>query len=151
MKSRQIFRQNEKVTSAIVLLQHTCFTDAGVVALCVETAPCGELAGRLLSEVGVRIPEDRITRGQDVKATLAAVTEGDAHAAIVYVTDAAAAGDRAPTVELPPTEAAVAERLVAEYPIAVVWGASSELAVAFVEHVRSEAGQRVLRDAGFLP
>ena len=55
--------------------------------------PCGKYAAQILSTAGVTIPESNVTRGQDVKATLAAVTTGDADAAIVYVTDAKAAGD----------------------------------------------------------
>ena len=34
------------------------------------------------------IPESQVTRGADVKATLAEVTTGDADVAVVYVTDA---------------------------------------------------------------
>ena len=60
----------------------------GIVSLCGETVPCGKYADQVLTSAGVTIPADKITRGVDVKATLAAVTTGDADAAIVYVTDA---------------------------------------------------------------
>ena len=53
-----------------------------------QTVPCGKYAAQILQTAGVTIPETKVTRGQDVKATLAAVTTGDADAAIVYVTDA---------------------------------------------------------------
>ncbi len=120
--------------------------DAGVVSLCAESAPCGAYAERALGAAGVTIPTDRITRGQDVRATLTAVTEGDAVAAIVYVTDAVATGDSVDRVEIPE-----ADDVVAAYPIAVLAGsASPDVAVAFDEFVRSEAGQRILGDAGFL-
>ena len=59
-----------------------------VVSLCADTVPCGKYAAQILQTAGVTIPESNVTRGQDVKATLAAVTTGDADAAIVYVTDA---------------------------------------------------------------
>ena len=62
------------------------------VSLCGETVPCGKYAAQILQTAGVTIPETKVTRGQDVKATLAAVSPGDADAAIVYVTDAKAAG-----------------------------------------------------------
>lgn len=119
---------------------------AGTVSLCVDTAPCGKFADQLLADAGVSVPAASITRGQDVKATLAAVTEGDAVAAVVYVTDARAAGDRVATVEIPE-----ADNLVANYPIAVVAGGEhTEVARAFMEEVLGPDGQKVLADAGFL-
>jgi molybdate transport system substrate-binding protein len=81
-----------------------------------------------------------------VKATLSAVTEGDAQAAIVYVTDAEAAGDRVHTVELPE-----ATGLVADYPIAALSTSGNvALAEAFVAFVLAPEGRAVLEQAGFL-
>ena len=81
-----------------------------------------------------------------MKSTLTAVTEGDADAAVVYSTDAAAAADAVDTVEI-----AEAERLVAEYPISILSSTESpELAQAFVAYVLSDAGQTTMLDAGFL-
>jgi molybdate transport system substrate-binding protein len=120
--------------------------DAGIVSLCVDTAPCGRFADQVLADAGVTIPVTRINRGSDVKSTLTAVTEGDAVAGIVYVTDATAAGDRVDTVEIPE-----ARNVIADYPIAVVASSgSTALAEAFVAHVLSEEGRAVLADAGFL-
>ena len=74
------------------------------------------------------------------------MTEGDADAAIVYVTDAAAAGDRVDTVEV--TEAA---DLFADYPIAALSASDDvELAEAFVAFVLAPEGRAVLEGAGFL-
>jgi molybdate transport system substrate-binding protein len=118
-----------------------------VVALCGETVPCGKYAAQVLEGADVTIPPGRITRGEDVKATLAAVTTGDADAAIVYVTDADAAGDAVTTVRIP-----AAGDAVAVYPIAVLApAADAPAARAFVDHVISVRGQRVLRSFGFLP
>lgn len=120
--------------------------DVGVVALCSEEAPCGRFSGEALGRAGVDIPEDSVTRGQNVKATLTAVTEGDALAGIVYVTDAEAAGDGADTVEIPAEENAGAA-----YPVAVLKAADdAEVAQAFVDYVTSEDGQLVLKEFGFL-
>jgi molybdate transport system substrate-binding protein len=120
--------------------------DVGVVSLCVDTAPCGRFADQILAEAGVSIPAGNVTRGTDVRSTLAAVSEGDAVAAIVYVTDAAAAGDAVETVEIP-----AEQNVVADYPIAVVAGSEDrELARAFMAYVLSDEGQAVLADAGFL-
>ena len=102
--------------------------DAGVVSLCGEDVPCGRFAAEVLDNAGVSIDEGSVTRGQNVKATLTALTDGDAVAAIVYATDAVAAGDAVDVVDIPDDVNAVAS-----YPIAVVDGAdNAELAQAFI-------------------
>jgi molybdate transport system substrate-binding protein len=118
---------------------------AGTISLCVHTAPCGRFADQVLSGVGASVPESRVTRGPDVKAALSAVTEGDAEAAIVYVTDARAAGDAVATVEIPSSQNAVAR-----YPIAVIAGTKdAALAEAFMAYVLGPEGRTVLEEAGF--
>ena len=120
--------------------------DVGVVSLCVDTAPCGAFADQMLADAGVTVPGTSTSRGTDVRATLTAVTEGDAVAGIVYVTDAESVGDRVDTVDVPE-----AENVVASYPIAVVAATGNvALADAFESYVLSDAGQAVLRRAGFL-
>lgn len=119
---------------------------AGTVSLCVDTAPCGKFADRILADAGVTIPTSNITRGTDVRSTLTAVTEGDAVAAIVYVSDATTAADRVDTVAIPE-----AHDVTADYPIATLGATSSPaLARAFEAYVLSERGRSVLEDAGFL-
>lgn len=119
---------------------------AGVISLCVDTAPCGKFADQILDDAGVTVPDTSITRGTDARATLTAVTEGDAVAGIVYVTDATSVADQVETVDLPE-----ADDVVASYPIAVVRATgSADLATAFEAYVLSENGQAVLRNAGFL-
>lgn len=121
--------------------------DAGVIALCAEDAPCGTFAGQALDEAGVTIPESSVTRGQNVKATLTAVTQGDAVAGIVYATDAIAAGSAVETVEIPKDQNAIAT-----YPIAVLTGTKdAALASAFADYVSSRDGQALLEGRGFLP
>ena len=118
----------------------------GTISLCVDTAPCGRFADQILGSAGVELPATGVSRGTDVKATLTAVTEGDADAAIVYVTDATAAGDAVTTVNI-----AESENLIASYPIAVVDATPNlELAEAFMAYVLGQDGQRVLAGAGFL-
>lgn len=122
-------------------------TEVGVVSLCGEGAPCGRFAEQVLADAGVEIPETSVTRGQNVRATLTAVTEGDAVAAIVYVTDAAAAGDRVEIVDIPD-----AENATAVYPIGVLAeSVNPEVAEAFLAHVTSDEGLAVLEEYGFLP
>ncbi len=117
----------------------------GTVSLCADTAPCGKYADQILASSSVTIPADRITRGQDVRATLAAVSEGDADAGIVYVTDAAAVGDAVATVDIP-----TAENAVARYPIGVVTATTNPAtAWAFATFVLGPEAQGVLEAAGF--
>lgn len=122
-------------------------TRLDVVALCGVEVPCGRYAAEVLERARVEIPAHRVTRGQDVKTTLGAVTTGDADAAVVYVTDAEAVGDAVTTVAIPD-----AENAVATYPIAVLKASGNQTtARAFVDFVLSRAGQSVLRAHGFLP
>lgn len=118
----------------------------GTISLCGEDVPCGKYAKQVLDGAGVTIPEDHITRGQNVKAALTAVTEGDAVAAIVYVTDARAAAARVTTIDIP-TE----QNAIATYPVAVLKSAKAPaVARAFVAFVTSDKGQATLRRYGFL-
>jgi molybdate transport system substrate-binding protein len=118
-----------------------------VVSLCGETVPCGKYADQILTGAGVTIDPAKVTRGADVKATLAAVTTGDADAAIVYVTDAKAAGSTVATVPIPTWQNAYAV-----YPIAPIAASSNQdLAKAWIEYTVSPAGQRTLQSFGFLP
>jgi molybdate transport system substrate-binding protein len=118
-----------------------------VVSLCAAPQPCGTYADQILAQAGVTIPPDHITRGADVKTTLSAVTTGDADAAIVYVTDAKAAGTTAATVAIPAWQNAFAI-----YPIApVAKSSNAELADAWIKYTTSAAGQKTLQSFGFLP
>jgi len=125
----------------------TDLPNVGVVSLCGATVPCGVYAANILQRAGVTIPESRITRGADVKTTLAAVAQGDAQAGMVYVTDAKAAGSTVTGVEIPE-----AQNTIAVYPIAPIAGTSNaKLANAFISYVLSPAGQKILAKYGFLP
>ena len=117
----------------------------GVVSLCVDTAPCGTYADQILAAAGVALRASSVTRGPDVRATLTAVSEGDAVAGIVYVTDALAAGAAVSTVAIPDDVNAVAT-----YPIAVLKESrNAALARAFVDFVLGGVGRRALESAGF--
>lgn len=118
---------------------------AGTISLCVDTAPCGTYANRILQAAGVTIATSSVTRGQDVKTTLGAVTDGDADAGIVYVTDAQAAGSKVTAVGIPS-----AHNAVASYPIAVIRAAADQaLAQTFMDYVLGPEAQGVLEDYGF--
>jgi molybdate transport system substrate-binding protein len=118
-----------------------------VVSLCGLTVPCGKYAAQVLQTAGVTIPESKVTRGIDVKGTLAAVTTGDADAAIVYVTDAKTAGASVASVTIPD-----AQNATATYPIATLAAsANQETSQAFIDYVMSSKGQATLHSFGFLP
>lgn len=121
--------------------------EVGIVALCAPTVPCGTYAARTLRRAGVTIPVGRVTLGPDVKATLTAVSNGDADAGIVYLTDALGAGREVQQVRIPRSL-----NVLAIYPIAVIeTSPNPRLATAFVRYVTSDAGRRTLRRHGFLP
>ena len=122
-------------------------TKARVVALCVNTAPCGATARLALAKAGVTLPSTMVTLGQDVAATLAEVTTGDAEAGIVYVTNAKSVGSQGQGLPIPP-----ARNVTTNYPIAVVKTTTdATLARAWIAYVLGPTGQSVLRRAGFLP
>lgn len=118
-----------------------------VVSLCGETVPCGKYADQILTGAGVTLDPSKVTRGADVKATLAAVTTGDADAAVVYVSDAESAGTSVATVSIPTWQNAYAI-----YPVAPVAASGSrDLADAWIRYTTSPAGQKTLKRFGFLP
>jgi molybdate transport system substrate-binding protein len=101
----------------------------------------------MLRRDGITIPRDRITLGQDVRATLTAVSAGDADAAIVYRTDAEAARNTVTEVPI-----AASLDVLAVYPIAPIATSRNEkLAEAWITYVLAPAGQRKLAKYGFLP
>ncbi len=114
-----------------------------LVALCAAEVPCGRASDQLLAEQGVVPAVD--TREQDVRAVLTKVELGEVDAALVYVTDARAAGDR--VVEVPITGA---ESVVTTLSAAILTGtARAEAAAAFMALLTSPEGQGTLRRAGF--
>lgn len=121
--------------------------EAGVIALCGEEVPCGRYAQEALTNAGVTIAESSVTRGQNVGATLTAVTEGDAVAGIVYLTDAAGAGDAVEAVTIPADL-----NVIATYPIGALTSAgAADVAQAFIDFVLSAEGQAILVEYGFVP
>lgn len=118
-----------------------------VVSLCADTVPCGKYAQQALTQAGVTLDPAKVTKGADVKATLSAVSAGDADAAIVYTTDAKSAGSSVQAVRIPAWL-----NVYAIYPIAPLAASSNQaLAKAWVKYTVSPAGQKTLQSYGFLP
>ena len=113
------------------------------VALCAPQVPCGAAAEQAFAAAGLVPAPD--TLEQDVRAVLTKVVLGEVDAGLVYVTDVLAAGPDVAGIDLPPGAA-----VTTGYPAAVLAEAPSPAAAAaFVGLLTSDAGQAVLRDAGF--
>ncbi len=113
------------------------------VAECAPAVPCGAAAQKAIAAAGVTVTP--VTLEQDVKAALAKLTQGEVDAALVYRTDAKAAGGTVDGVEFPESAKAVND-----YPIAALKGAANPSgAKAFVAFVRSDKEMVVLTGAGF--
>ena len=71
---------------------------------------------------------------------------GEADAALIYRTDAAAEGDAVETIEVPE-----ADEVVNDYPVAILVDAPNpDGAQVVVDAITGESGQAILADAGFL-
>ena len=114
------------------------------LALCVEEAPCGLDAQRVLDAAGVTASASMVA---ETTADLVVLVEnGTADAAIVYATDMTESGD-ADLVEIPP-DLNVAVR----YSTAVVsTSANAAAAQAFIDFVAGPAGQEILQQYNFGP
>ena len=111
--------------------------------VCVDTAPCGKLAVKVLANTGIEAKP--VSEEVDVKAVLSKVSEGEADAGLVYETDAVAGGDSVKKVDIP-----TSNENLNSYPIAALKDSGkSTLAQRFVDLVLSTKGQKVLADAGF--
>ncbi|MGM7671356.1 molybdate ABC transporter substrate-binding protein [Microbacterium sp. A93] len=137
---------NPSDLSSLQDLEHS---DAKLV-VCAPQVPCGAATATLAEDAGVELTP--VSEEAQVTDVLGKVTSGEADAGLVYVTDAAGAGDAVDTITLEHAAAAVNT-----YPIAVLRGAGdhspeqAELARSFVDHVLSGHGQSVLEDHGFGP
>lgn len=113
------------------------------VALCDASVPCGAVAEEVLRRAHVTV--HAATRGLDVKGTLGYVLSGAADAAIVYVTDVKAAGNKVRGVPIP-----AAVNVATDYQIATLTRTDhSQLAQEFQDFVLSASGQAILTAAGF--
>ncbi|MDP9363282.1 MAG: molybdate ABC transporter substrate-binding protein [Chloroflexota bacterium] len=93
-----------------------------------------------------RVVGNVVSEEEDVRDVLARVQLGEADAGIVYVSDAATAGEAVRLIEIPN-----ARNVVAAYPIALVEGSDEALGSAFVSYLVSPAGQATLEEFGFEP
>ena len=111
--------------------------------VCVDTAPCGKLAAKVLAATGIKA--EPASEEVDVKAVLSKVELGEADAGLVYATDAVAGGDKVKPVDIP-----TSNENLNSYPITALADAKKpELAKEWVDLVTGTQGQQALADAGF--
>ena len=114
------------------------------MAVCAPEVPCGAAAAKILEAAGMSAYPD--TYEDDVRAVLTKVELGEVDAGLVYVSDVHAAGDKVVAFGFSESFQAINR-----YPISVLADSPNPAAAqAFVELILSDAGQQILRDAGFL-
>ncbi len=115
-----------------------------LLTLCAPAVPCGKYALQAYEQAGVTVPV--VPTGLTAKDTLSKVSLGEADAAVVYLTDVAAAVDDVDGMEIPKRD-----NVTAAYAIAVVKATQNRAtAKAFAKYVTSRAGLTTLESFGFL-
>lgn len=110
---------------------------------CDHQVPCGAAADAALADEGITgIP---VSLEPDVKSVTAKLTALEVDAAVIYATDVKSAGANFRAIEF-----SDAEKATTKYSIGVTLTANAK-AQAFMDFILSEAGQKVLADAGFGP
>lgn len=122
--------------------------DTGITRLAIsnpESVPAGRYAREALEAAGLwDAVKTKSLNTQNVRQSLDYVARGEADAGFVYGTDAALMPDKVEVLFEVPTRTPIL------YPIAAVKGNGNEnLAMKFIDYVRSEAGQRILARHGF--
>ena len=127
--------------------QITSFADLGKegnqVVVCGPQVPCGSATKKVEEATGTEL--EPVSEESSVTDVLNKVTSGQADAGLVYVTDAAGAGEKVTAVAFPESAKAVNT-----YPIATLEESqNATLAQKFVALVTGQKGKDVLSKAGF--
>jgi len=113
------------------------------VVVCAAPVPCGAATQKVETATGTTLQP--VSEEQSVTDVLGKVESGQADAGLVYRTDVLGAGDAVDGVPF-----AASAKAVNTYPIGVLAESKNPaLATAFMQSVRSAAGQKVLDAAGF--
>ena len=115
------------------------------VALCDPAEPCGAVTEQVLAAAEVTVATPRFE--PDVRSALRHVTEGTADAALVYRSDAVAAGEEIRTIEVPESSVALADFVAAVPPAAP----NGTMARVFLDYLASEPVREALTRDGFRP
>jgi molybdate transport system substrate-binding protein len=109
-------------------------------SICLMAADTATYGTGFVERVAVNV----VSEEEDVRNVLAKVALGEADAGIVYVSDAAAAGDQVHVVDIPD-----GVNVIATYPVAVLAAGDEALGSAFIAYLLSEEGQAMLESYGF--
>lgn len=127
------------------------------IVLAQKDVPVGNYARQAFTKMGqdpaygsdfnTRVLGNIVSEEPDVKAVVTKVSLGEADAGVVYSTDVTpSVRSQVKIVDIPDQF-----NIIAQYPIAVVKGAANPSgAQAFVAYVLSPAGQKILKDNGFI-
>jgi molybdate transport system substrate-binding protein len=112
-----------------------------------EGVPVGDYTRTVLETLDLRAALDNVVSYEDdVKGVAGKVALGEADAGFVYATDVTPVADRVLAIELPDDA-----QPPIEYQVAVVAeSADQDIAVAFIERLRSDEGRDALESAGFV-
>ncbi|MFC5370871.1 molybdate ABC transporter substrate-binding protein [Arcanobacterium bovis] len=115
------------------------------LVICAAQVPCGKTTKKL--EERLKVSLEPVSEEQSVTGVRTKVESAEADAGFVYRTDAQLAGEKVKIVEVP--EAA---SVSTTYMLATLKNSSeSAAAQAFVDAVKSPAGQEILHKYGFVP
>ncbi|MEV7541581.1 molybdate ABC transporter substrate-binding protein [Streptomyces sp. NPDC089915] len=113
------------------------------VVLAAPEVPAGRYSKEVLDKQGLKVTP--VSQEPNVRAALSKVELGEADAALVYKTDAAASKGKVDAVEIPDDQNAIAS-----YPAATLKATKNTAAAdAFVKWLSTPEAQRILRQAGF--
>ncbi|SPT53359.1 Molybdate-binding periplasmic protein precursor [Actinomyces bovis] len=113
--------------------------DQAKLVVCAPQVPCGAATQKLTAELGISL--NPVSEEQKVTDVRGKVESGEADAGLVYTTDAKSSGEKVEAVALP------ANQVKNHYPVAVTKTATNpQAAQAFVDHLLSPAGQKVLQE-----
>ncbi|MGD9622845.1 MAG: molybdate ABC transporter substrate-binding protein [Mycolicibacterium sp.] len=113
------------------------------VVVCAPQVPCGSATEEVENHTGVTLSP--VSEESAVTDVLGKITTGQADAGLVYVTDAAGAGDKVTAIPFPESRGAVNT-----YPIAILAESVNPAdAEDFIDLLLGPRGQSVLATAGF--
>src|SRR5262249_31680103 len=114
------------------------------VSLAAPAVPVGHYAIEAFGKANAQVPD--ASNEADVKAVVTRVSMGEADAGVVYVTDAAAGGDKVEAITIPDVH-----NVIAHYPIAALKHPPDAAAARqFIDYIGSPRARSVLERAGFL-
>lgn len=117
--------------------------DGVKLVICEKSVPCGAATAKVAEAAGITLKP--VSEENNVREVLGKVTSGEADAGLVYVTDAATAGDKVEVIDIPGGKDKPNTYWIAK----VAKAPNAAGADAFIDTIMGEAGQKALAEAGF--